>query len=188
MNIRLIFALAAFALLNAGCEDREIKVYDIPKETAGLMPVASMKPRWTVPPGWKELPPAGMRVASFSSSSGNEKELDISVVTFPGEAGGLLANVNRWRGQMKLEPAADAVGIETLDVAGQPVQMVELSEPGQDHAMLGAIFLRADQSWFIKLTGSRTTVAAEAVRFREFAKSFRFPSPSQAAPKSANDG
>lgn len=186
MNIRLIFALAA--LLFAGCEDREIKVYDILKETAGSGPTASVKPRWTVPSAWKELPPAGMRAASFSDAAGNEKELDISVVTFPGEAGGLLANVNRWRGQMKLEPASDGGGIETLDVAGQPLQIVEFSEPGQDHALLGAIFLRQDQSWFVKLTGSKATVAAEAARFREFVQSFRFGSASSAVPKSANDG
>ncbi|HEY5892286.1 MAG TPA: hypothetical protein VIT91_03555 [Chthoniobacterales bacterium] len=186
MKTRLIFAVAALTL--AGCEDREIKVYDIPKETGTSAPVVSAKPQWVVPSGWQELPPTGMRVASFSSGRGDAKELDVSVVTFPGEAGGLLANVNRWRGQMKLEPVADTTGIETQDVAGQPLQIVEFSEPGQDHAMLGAIFLRPDQSWFVKLTGSKATVAAEAVRFREFAQSFRFPLPSRAAPKSANDG
>ncbi len=61
--------------------------------------------QYTLPPGWQEKPLSPMRLASFKATSPDGKETDVSVVSLPGIAGGDLANVNRWRGQV--QPRAD---------------------------------------------------------------------------------
>lgn len=173
-----------FAVLLAGCEDREIKTYTIAKEPAIQLPAPTsmgMKPRWKTPATWKELPPSGMRAASFTVEN---SKVDVSVVTFPGTAGGLLSNLNRWRGQMGLPALTSESDIATTSVNGQPTQIVELTSATEDKAMLGAIYLREDQSWFLKLTGDKASVAAQKADFESLANSFEF----QSNHKSTNDG
>ncbi|MEO7934472.1 MAG: hypothetical protein ABIT76_15090 [Chthoniobacterales bacterium] len=174
------------AVCLAGCEDREIKTYSIAKEmeSAPQLPAPAsigMKPNWKTPAGWKELPPSGMRAASFTVEN---SKVDVSVVTFPGTAGGLLSNLNRWRGQMGLPALSAESDVVTTSVNGQPVQIVELTSTTEDKAMLGAIYLRDDQSWFLKLTGDKASVAAQKASFEALANSFEF----QSNHKSTNDG
>ena len=56
------------------------------------------------PTTWKDGKTSSMRIASLKVDDQNGSELDISVTTFPGDVGGLLANVNRWVGQIELSP------------------------------------------------------------------------------------
>ena len=44
-----------------------------------------------------------MRLASYEVADKNGSRLDFSVTSFPGDVGGLLANVNRWLGQIGME-------------------------------------------------------------------------------------
>ena len=186
--MKLTFTFFLLAALLTGCEDREIKTYTIAKEAKSAIelpspaPLAS-KPHWTTPPTWTELPSSGMRAASFTVKN---SKVDISIVTFPGTAGGLLSNLNRWRGQLKLSVLTSETDVETISVNGQPTQIVELISASEDKAILGAIYLREDQSWFLKLTGDKASAAAQKETFDAFAKSFEFTNAS--ARKSTNDG
>src|SRR5262245_25745365 len=100
-------ALALFAstlLLASGCRRDDITVQRVPKESG--MPSSLPAPaatrsgiRWIAPAGWTEQPASGMRAASFRVPAG-EEFIEVSVVPLGGEAGGELANVNRWRGQL----------------------------------------------------------------------------------------
>jgi len=186
--VKKILTLLVFALLLTGCEDREIKTYTVAKEketAPELPPPASIaaKPRWIVPATWKELPGSGMRAASFTVEN---SKVDVSVVTFPGTAGGLLSNLNRWRGQLNLPALTSESDIETISIKGQLVQIVELTSATEDKAILGAIYLRDDQSWFLKLTGDKASTAAQKTNFESIAKSFDFGG--TATNKSTNDG
>src|SRR5436190_3720919 len=66
---------------------------------------------WDTPAGWKEAPSdaasgmAGMRLINLSFGPNGEGECYLSAM--PGAAGGLAANVNRWRAQMSLAPMTD---------------------------------------------------------------------------------
>lgn len=78
------------------------------------------RPRWTLPEGWRELPASGMRYATLKfDAAGHSLELAISQLE---SAGGnseetILANVNRWRGQLQLPPIAlDELPQNTLRV------------------------------------------------------------------------
>lgn len=185
--------LPLVCLLVCGCEDREIKVFNAPRDNpasslasnAALPPPASLaaKPTWTTPSAWKELPPSGMRAASFNTGS---PEVDVSVTTFPGPAGGLLENVNRWRNQIGLPPLGSADAIPTIVIDGQPAQIVELVSEKEGKTTLGALFIRTDQSWFIKLTGPTALALQEKENFQALSESFRFSKANAA--QSTNEG
>ena len=64
--------------------------------------------KWEVPAGWSPAPASAMRYASFTSADDTGSKIDISVVTFPGDGGNDLDNVNRWRQQIGLPPADES--------------------------------------------------------------------------------
>lgn len=68
--------------------------------------ITSLKPsganlEWKVPEGWTETKGQGLRFATLKPSGANGVE--VAVNRFEGVAGSLLANVNRWRGELSLE-------------------------------------------------------------------------------------
>src|SRR6478672_2235222 len=77
-----------------------------PSQMAAAAPQTTSAPpiKWKTPEGWTEIPPSSMRYASFSAPADEGSKIDISVVTFPGDGGSDADNINRWRGQMGLEP------------------------------------------------------------------------------------
>ena len=63
--------------------------------------------KWFIPEGWEPGKKSSMRIGSFSVQDGNDSSLDISVTAFPGDLGGLLPNVERWLGQIGLNPSKE---------------------------------------------------------------------------------
>ena len=61
--------------------------------------------KWFIPEGWEPGKKSSMRIGSFAVKEGNDSSLDISVTAFPGDLGGLLPNVERWLGQIGLDPS-----------------------------------------------------------------------------------
>ncbi|HVY61478.1 MAG TPA: hypothetical protein VHF22_07480, partial [Planctomycetota bacterium] len=100
------------------------------------------------PAGWEAKPDSsGMRLGSFGVAG--HPDADCSIIVLPGGAGGVLANVDRWRKQMglpPLEPGAE-MKLPTVDLLGGKGLLVELEGSyagmgGEAHAgykMLGAI-------------------------------------------------
>ncbi|MBI1371272.1 MAG: hypothetical protein GC159_00715 [Phycisphaera sp.] len=89
---------------------------------------------WTTPAGWSEEPASGMRIATFHVDAGGS-HLDLAVTKFPAiaEMQSVLANVNRWRGQMGLTPVTEAqLGdvTKTIDAGGVTVTMVDYTKEG----------------------------------------------------------
>jgi hypothetical protein len=72
---------------------------------------ADAKPQWKLPEGWTQNSGTGMRLATIVIPS-EPKPLELSVIptswSVDEEKQSELANVNRWRGQMQLEPIAAA--------------------------------------------------------------------------------
>ena len=136
---------------------------------------AAVAPEWTKPPGWAELPPTSMRLGNFTAGGG---QAEITVMTFPGNVGGLLANVNRWRGQAGLSPL-EATGLakatEQVSIAGTKATLVEAI--GADNGSLSVYHPAEDQTWFYKMSGPSVVVTAEKGAFMEFVQSIRLPKP-----------
>ena len=132
-------------------------------------------PNWQVPSGWKAAGPKPMRLASFDipDAAGNG---DVSISKLSGNGGGLLANVNRWRGQVGLAPLeAGALAANSKTVAtagGDSGTWVELV--GTEKTILGAIVARGEVSWFFKLTAPAAVAAQNRDAFEQFVRSIRF--------------
>ena len=178
--------IPAAAALFSACGKDDITTYRIPKEAppeiaaaaqTGPGALAASSLAWTVPAGWKSRPATGMRSASFAvPAAGGECEL--SVVTLPGDAGGALANVNRWRGQLG-EAALDAGSLakaagKVFAPAGTLLE-VEINGAGGQagEAMAAAILSTDENTWFFKLTGKGKAVAQARPSFLEFLRSLR---------------
>ncbi|MFO1459128.1 MAG: hypothetical protein U1G08_06930 [Verrucomicrobiota bacterium] len=144
-------------------------------------PPSTGLPNWTVPAGWKSVPASTMRLASFVVEGANGQSGDLSVVALGPSAGGLLANVNRWRGQMALSPLDDAgLSRESSKLstpAGDEAVIVDLAGEGASAGkrMLAAVVSRPDRTWFYKLTGDAPLVAAQKEAFLGFVKSVKYP-------------
>lgn len=142
---------------------------------------------WTAPRGWTEVPPSEMRVGSFKITGADGKQADMSVVPLAGMAGGDTANVNRWRGQVKLPLLPDdqlANAAQSVQAGGQPAELFDLAgqnSSGQATRILGAIQHRDGTAWFFKMTGDADLVEQQKPAFLAFLQSLSFaPQPAQA--------
>jgi hypothetical protein len=119
-----------------------------------------------------------MRKASYAVP-GDGGESELSVTAFPGDVGGELANVNRWRGQVGLSPlrAEDLDGaVSRVQGNGLAFTIVELSPaaPG-GKAIMGAIVPFGGSTWFFKMTGPDALVKASKPSFLEFLHTVKAP-------------
>lgn len=141
---------------------------------------------WTTPEGWTELPSSnrGGIVRLIDLRFGPAQEGQCYLVAIDGAAGGLEANVNRWRTQMG-KPAYTAEEIAALpkkpflnseaifvDFGGDFKDMGSTSAV-KDYRLLGLI--RGDEKFtlFVKLTGPQALVAANEAAFNTFCQSIQ---------------
>lgn len=135
-------------------------------------------PGWTLPEGWTRAPDRAMRRASFAVG---DSGLELAVTSFPGDVGGLEANVNRWRRQLGLGPmeAAEMESVVTTrEIDGRTIQVVDLAAPSADGTggtrMLTAIAQVEGVSWFFKVTGPDSAIADAKPEFETFIDSLSF--------------
>jgi len=172
MKINLAASLPILAvLLMAACGDESVTRARVPKteeapSVAAPHDQSAQAPglRWTLPSGWKETPGAGMRLATWTPPGGLKTEG--TVVSLPGDSGGDLANVNRWRGQIGLPPtdeASMAAARTTLSTKAGRVAVYDFTGGGAVRTRLIAAIVRTgDTVWFFKLTGD--AAATESAR------------------------
>jgi hypothetical protein len=99
-------------------------------------------------------------------------------------AGGDLANVNRWRGQIKLGPMDENAfqrAAEHVTANGHDFLVIDLVSDGplgaqnEKQRILAAILDENDHSWFIKMTGEGEAVASQKSAFIGFLRSLTIP-------------
>ncbi|HVU34213.1 MAG TPA: hypothetical protein VHE61_12320 [Opitutaceae bacterium] len=190
----------AVSLLCAGCHKASIHSYRIPKETdpqfspaaaastdaggsgAGGGMAGTAVPTehgadltWTAPKGWTAKPPTPMRKGSFEAPGG----VDFSITAFPGDVGGELANVNRWRGQVGLSDVADSDLPQVVAEAehnGLKFSIVDFAGSGADaKRIVGAIVPYAGATWFFKLIGPQAAVENDKPAFIDFLQTVQPP-------------
>lgn len=99
---------------------------------------------WTVPEGWHREAGAGLRFASFRFGSA-EHPLELTVTPLGAEAGTLLDNVNRWRGQLSLKPIDEAELnklAQEFEVDGVKAMMVDLKGTGSGKGSMSPPFAK----------------------------------------------
>lgn len=146
---------------------------------------------WTLPEGWKESAtpdPMGMRLLDLRFGPNQEGECYISLM--PGPAGGLEANVNRWRTQMGQTPyTADEIAkLPKKPFFNRDATFVafdgdfkgfgaEAAKTG--YRMLGLIHSADQATIFVKLTGPKALVEQNTAAFDAFCQSIKPNLPKQ---------
>jgi len=190
-------------LVAAGCGDSQPKqitevrkVSPVPGHASGLsitecpadamqLPAADAMPpsafEWLLPEGWLEQTPTPIRIANFSTAT--EAEVECYITVLSGSAGGVAANVNRWRRQMNQPPLseADIQALPTLMVLETSSPYIEIEgdftgmsgQPKPGYMMLAVICPLKEDTLFVKMTGPASAVNAEKERFKAFCNSLK---------------
>src|SRR6185436_7389792 len=142
---------------------------------------AAAKPNWDVPADWKEQPPSQMLLAKFLLGGDAGAKAEVTVSVFPGDTGGLLANVNRWRGQVGLTPVEqpELKTLASVDVIGGKATLVDVTgvcpRNGQKARLIGAIVPREGNTWFYKMMGDEAVAEQQKAAFVKFIQTVRYP-------------
>ncbi len=195
----LLFCAGFTLLSLTACRDEQPISYQIPKEERVVQmpgmpanhpaPGAQMSPpagnmqvlpgmqeaadaapdvSFTLPEGWEDAGATGMRKVNLRVNDANGSA-EITALTFPGDVGGRLANINRWRGQIGL-PAATPESIPEFSsettISGTPGLYVRME--GGEKSLIGAILPLHDNTWFFKMIGDSHTVLAQEAAMKAF--------------------
>jgi hypothetical protein len=143
-------------------------------------PAPEGKVSWTVPRGWTEKPGSGFRYVTFEVPGKGGLIGDLSVTVLKGEAGGLLGNVNRWRGQVGLGPVSEGELVSQsrkIKPAGRPMTLVSFVSPDRRlegkyrQRLMAAVFPASENTWFFKLVGEDGLVRSAEPDFLKFLES-----------------
>jgi hypothetical protein len=166
----LLFSLAACKDSNVQEQRIEKGVESIPAPLAANDPAQStsivqesesvdLHDSWIVPEGWvKDDSPRSMRLATYMipTKLGNQ---EVAVSRFPGQVGGVLANINRWRGQMGLQPVTESQLAEhierfTIESSNDTFDGYQTRIDSEQGVMIaiGLYQESINQTWFVRST------------------------------------
>jgi len=139
------------------------------------------KPNWSVPSNWKEVPGGQFLVAKYALTGAGNAQAAVNVSQSAGDGGGLLANVNRWRGQLGLAPATEAdlaKAAQSLDMPAGKATLADITgqdaRTGQPTRLLAVVVPRSGETWFYKLMGDAQVVQGEKEAFLKFVQSVKY--------------
>ena len=191
-NSLIVAGFVASAAWLVGCDDDGVRSYDVSKDEH-VQPDSQISPHeprpepdapvdWDVPDTWRKLDgKRTMRVATFEAD-GPDGPLQIAVSRLRGDAGGIVANVNRWRGQLGLGPMAGTgldEHVQPLAAEGGEAFLVDLveadppTEGDQPRQIIVAVVPLDGATWFVKAIGKSSIVGPQKDAIAQFARSFR---------------
>jgi hypothetical protein len=142
---------------------------------------SSLPFQYTRPDGWELLPAdakKGVRRPLVLRVKDGEQAAEVTAVPLPGDGGGLLFNVNRWRGQVGLGPTTEEdllKDVRRLTVAGEEAPYVDLAGSGANgQRILGVVMRHEGRTWFFTMKGPADFVGKQQSAFEGFIKSIRF--------------
>jgi len=134
---------------------------------------------FTIPEGWTDAGASSMRIVNLAAPGPSQ----CYVIRLGGEAGGLDANLNRWRGEVGHEPldAAAIAALPKVELLGQSCSLLEVTgeyrgmggPAGADHTLLGVALIGAESSLFVKMVGPKDDIAAHKQKFIDFLASLK---------------
>lgn len=184
--IAYLFTIFLTTSLQAHCSDffnsdaMRVSTYEEPKKAVamknqtgapdmnvGTAPANDL--RWTAPKAWKEKAASSMRVASFDVPG----SLDGSIVALAGDGGGLLANLNRWRGQIGLAPLShtEAEKLGKAEAGAEGKIFWYQMENSKGDAVIAAVIPLDSKTVFVKLSGQKGPLRLQRASFLSLAKS-----------------
>lgn len=149
-------------------------------EPEGALADRSRELAYTLPDGWKLQ--EGQRPMRYMTLTLPDA-LECVVYVLPGAAGGVAANVNRWRAQIGHEPLTpdELAAMPTLRGLRRDVPYLDLtgSYRGmqgpelEDARMLGIVCPLGGEAVFVKLVGPAAAVGRQQAAFEAFVQSMR---------------
>jgi hypothetical protein len=143
---------------------------------------SSDKPTWTVPASWQTAPLTQFLLAKFAIPGMGDAKAEVNISALAGDGGGLLANVNRWRGQLGLshfEQVDLTAAASTFDASGTQASVVDFTgtnaKTGKAARLIGVVLPTGGQTWFYKLMGDNEVVAQQKDAFVRFIQSAKYP-------------
>jgi hypothetical protein len=134
---------------------------------------------WTVPGPWRSVErDEPMRQATFLAG-GDQQPVEIAVSSFPGNVGGVQANINRWRRQLGMGPTQTPPDpIAEFHRGGLHTQVFEITAPaaeGQDQRkqILVAMLHGRGHTWFVKINDTPKRIDSQQEAMLAFARSFK---------------
>lgn len=125
-----------------------------------------------LPAGWTITRAQGMRYATITAAGGAE----VTVTRFPGAAGGVLDNINRWRGQIMLPPITQEqlhTVTMNLPLKGTTATFTMMGDPNNEAAprLLAAIVPAGELTYYFKMMGPKAQLAQNELSFISMVKS-----------------
>ena len=155
-------------------------------EPGAKAPEAQTAFTFALPAGWKTLPAQQFRDVNLEAPGG----VNAWVTLMGPGAGGALGNLNRWRSQLGLAPAAesDLAALPTETLLGQSAQRIDLASADGAQRLVAVMLFEADRSVFVRMSGSPEAVQEQLPGFATFLASLAdrgAASPSVASPSAA---
>lgn len=159
----------------------EAPVASAPAGAMASTPVQTSAARlhWTVPPGWTEQGGSQMRLVTFKVGPDGA---ECVITIFPGDVGGLEANLRRWLGQLQVtvedaEVARFARAPETFQSeGGLPCLVYDFSAllpADRADSLLAAVVPLEGSTAFVKFGAAKTLLDAEKENFRALCRSLQ---------------
>jgi hypothetical protein len=137
-------------------------------------------PTWKVPTAWKEIDGGQFLFAKFLIAVEGANAA-VNVSRSAGDGGGLLANLNRWRGQLGLGAWSEEdlkKNTKEIEVEGGQGTYVEMSgtDMGTERSAttVGVKVSRSGNTWFYKMMGDPKLVDSQKEEFLTFVKGVRY--------------
>lgn len=196
-NIICYLALLCSSLIVLpGCKEDKPESYSVDKGIVQSTPKSSLSqpqstpsierdaqqfgiPQWTAPAHWDAQPLGAMRKGSWKVTQVNGGSAEITVLAFPGDVGGDLANTNRWAQQIGLDPLSieelNEVS-ESVSVDGHSGRLITLTNIERETplAIMVALVPVGEGTWFFKCMGDAAVVIAERSELLEFLQTVQF--------------
>jgi len=193
----ILATLTAGTLILSGCGESEPEYYETKdvQTPSSAQPVLTTAPvsqdpaaagpgfSFAMPEGWSQQQPSSMIILAFQAGNPPEQVADVQVSAFPGDVGGQLANLNRWRRQVGLgpvDPEAASGFITAVEVSGIEAWQVDLTGPagvtpdGSARRMVVSAVPHDGQTWFFKLVGAESAVESQKEQYAAFLQSIQF--------------
>ena len=176
---RVIFINIALFLFS--CEsDNGTRTYRLPKPKVKVQIESSSSQSrgftWRNPNSWIPSSGSSMRLVSFDVPYKGGMG-DFSLIILSGDGGGIVPNINRWRGQLGLEPQLqheiESSMVDQKGLLGM-YKLINIMNNQDNSAFLAAIIPLGNQTLFAKLSINVSAIAEVEADFIEFCSSIHF--------------
>ena len=159
--------------------DSPVKANEINVSPAAAAAAAAGRLQWELPEGWKAFPGSGMHLAVLKTSSDTEA-VECTIVSLPGDAGGMRENTARWLGQLGLTlPMTEIDKFLAKQEKFQTKGGFELTfldfnskvKVDSDLGMLMGVIKPGESTYFIKMMASKADLIKVKKSFQQFCQS-----------------